>query len=104
MLYDTEVIKTITTAGYDIVSIFSDNNVISSKMSMETMVLSGTKTLVPCILNSINKSDKIYLIFDTVHWPKCIRNNCIKESDKIFVYPNFQTIHQCYMPRFFLSQ
>ena len=81
-----EVIKTVTAAGYNIVAILSDNNVINRKMFME---LSGTKTLVPFILNPVNKIDRIYLLFDTVHLLKCIRNNWINEADKTFVYPSF---------------
>ena len=79
-----EVIKTVTAAGYNIVAILSDNNVINRKMFME---LSGTKTLVPFILNPVNKIERIYLLFDTVHLLKCIRNNWINEADKTFVYP-----------------
>ena len=56
-----EVIKTVTAAGYNIVAILSDNNVINSKMFME---LSGTKTLVPFNLNPVNKIERIYLLLE----------------------------------------
>ena len=67
-----DVIKTVTAAGYNIVTIRSDNNVTNRKMFME---LSGTKTLVPFILNPVNKIDRIHLLFNTVHLLKYIRNN-----------------------------
>ena len=81
-----EVIKTLTAAGYNIVAILSDNNVTNRKMFME---LSGTKTLVPFILNPVNKIDRIYLLFNTVHLLKYIRNIWINEADETFVYPSF---------------
>ena len=81
-----EVIKTVTAAGYNIVAILSDNNVTNRKMFIE---LSGTKTLVPFILNPVNKIDRIYLLFNTVHLLKYIRNNWINEADETFVYPSF---------------
>ena len=80
-----EVIKTVTAAGYNIVAILSDNNVINRKMFME---LSDTKTLVPFILNPVNKIDRIHLLFNTVHLLKYIRNNWINKADETFVYPS----------------
>ena len=34
----------------------------------------------------MNPVNKIYLLFDTVHLLKCIRNNWINQADKTFVY------------------
>ena len=81
-----EVIKTVTAAGYNILAMLSDNNVTNRKMFME---LSGTKTLVPFILNPVNKIDMIHLLFNTVHLLKSIRNNRINEADETFVNPSF---------------
>ena len=53
------------------------------------MELSGTKTLVPFILNPVNKIGRIYLLFNTVQLLKYIRNNWINEADETFVYPSF---------------
>ena len=54
-----QVIINVTKAGYTIVSIISDNNVVNRKMS-----LSDYDHLVPYIINPVNKIDKIlsYLI------------------------------------------
>ena len=51
--------------------------------------LSGSGSLIAYIVNPVNKIDRIYLLFDTVYLLKCIRNNCINETDKTFVYPDF---------------
>ena len=80
-----EVIKYVT-ASYTIVAIISDNNIINWKMFIE---LSGSDSLVPYIVNPVNQIDRIYLLFDTVHLLKCIRNNWINQADKTFVYPDF---------------
>ena len=53
------------------------------------MNLSGTNCLVPHINNPINPDHKIYLLFDTVHLLKCIRNNWINDAEKTLTYPNF---------------
>ena len=66
-----QVIANVTEAGYKIVSIISDNNVINRK---SFILLSGSETLKPFIINPLN-NEKIFLLFDTVHLLKCIRNN-----------------------------
>ena len=74
-----EVIQNVTRAGYRIVSVISDNNVVNRKMFTE---LSGTGRLVPYIQNPINVDERIYILFDTVHLLKCIRNNWINDVEK----------------------
>ena len=65
----------------------SDNNVVNRKMFME---LSGTGRLVPYIQNPINVDEIIYILFDTVHLLKCIRNNWINDVEKNrFTFPDF---------------
>ena len=81
-----EVIQNVTRAGYRIVSVISDNNVVNRKMFME---LSGTGRLVPYIQNPINVDERIYILFDTVHLLKCIRNNWINDVEKSFIFPDF---------------
>ena len=78
--------KNVVTAGDRIVAIISDNNIINRKMFIE---LSGSDSLVPYIVNPVNQIDRIYLLFDTVHLLKCIRNNWINQADKTFVFPDF---------------
>ena len=41
------------------------------------------------IQNPINVDDRIYILFDTVHLLKCIRNNWIKDVEKSFTFPEF---------------
>lgn len=83
-----QVISNVTKAGYTIVSIISDNNVVNRKMFMS---LSDSDHLVPYIINPVNKIDKIFILFDSVHILKCIRNNWInlKNFKKTFTFPGF---------------
>ena len=81
-----EVIQNVTRAGYRIVSVISDNNVVNRKLFME---LSGTDRLVPYIQNPINVEERIYILFDTIHLLKCIRNNWINDVEKSFTFPDF---------------
>ena len=74
------------TAGYRIVAIIPDNNIINRKMFIE---LSGSDIMMAYSVNPFNKIDMIYLLLDTVHLLKCIRNNLINQADKTFVYPDF---------------
>ena len=48
------------TAGYRIVAIISDNNIINRKMFIK---LSGSDSLVPYIVNPVNQIDRIYRLF-----------------------------------------
>ena len=64
----------------------SDNNVVNRKMFMK---LSGTDHLVTFIMNPIHITQKIFLIFDTVHLLKCVRINWINDIDQTFAYPEF---------------
>ena len=78
------MIKNVVTAGYRIVASISDNNIINRKMFIE---LSGSDSLMPYIVKPVTKLDR-YLLFDTVHLLKCIRNYWINQADKTFVYPD----------------
>ena len=81
-----QVIANVTEAGYQIVSIISDNNVINRK---SFILLSGSETLKPFIINPLN-NEKIFLLFDTVHLLKCICNNWLnlKGDQKTFDFPD----------------
>ena len=81
-----QVIANVTKAGYKIVSIISDNNVVSRK---SFILLGGSETLKPFIINSLN-NEKISLLLDTVHLLKCIRNNWLnlKGDQKTFDIPD----------------
>ena len=55
-----QVITNVTNAGYTVISIISDNNVVNRKMFMS---LSGSDHLMPYITNPVNKIDKIDFFF-----------------------------------------
>ena len=78
----------VTQAGFTIVSIISDNNIVNRKIFL---LLSGTDHLVPYFINPYKTSNKIFMLFDTVHLLKCLRNNWInlKDTAKEFVFPDF---------------
>ena len=67
-----QVITNVTNAGLRIVSIISDNNVVNRK---SFMLISGSDTLRPYIMNPVKPSQNIFILFDTVHLLKCVRNN-----------------------------
>ena len=82
-----QVINNVTKAGFRIISLISDNNIINRN---SFKLLSGTDVLKPYIINPVNKEDKIYIIFDTVHLLKCVRNNWInlRNNQKTFDFPD----------------
>ena len=82
------VIHNVTKAGFTIVSIISDNNIVTRKMFL---LLSGSDHLEPYFMNPYKTSNKIVILFDTVHLLKCLRNNWInlKDTAKEFVFPDF---------------
>ena len=51
-------------------------------------LLSGTDVSKPYIVNPVNRDDTIYVLFDTVHLLKCVRNNRIhlRNNNNLFVY------------------
>ena len=64
-----QVINNVTKAGFRIISLISDNNIINRN---SFKLLSGTDVLKPYIINPVNKEDTIYILFDTVHLLKCV--------------------------------
>ena len=82
-----QVINNVTKAGFRIISLISDNNIINRN---SFKLLSGTDILKPYIINPVNKEDKIYILFDTVHLLKCVRNNWInlRNNQKTFDFPD----------------
>ena len=67
-----QVFTNVTNAGFRIVSIISDNNVVNRK---SFMIISGSDTLRPYIMNPVKPSQNIFRLFDTVHLLKCVRND-----------------------------
>ena len=52
-----QVITNVTNAGYTVISIISDNNVVNRKMFMS----------LSYIINPVNNIDTIFISFDSVH-------------------------------------
>ena len=64
-----DVITTVTRAGYTIINIISDNNVINRKSFIS---LGGCDQLLPSMKNPVNDKT-IYFLFDSVHLLKSVR-------------------------------
>ena len=79
------VINNVTKAGLRIISLISDNNIINRN---SFKLLSGTDVLKPYVINPVNREDKMYILFDTVHLLKYVRNNWITLTNNniLFVY------------------
>ena len=79
-----QMINNVTKAGFRIISLISDNNIINRN---SFKLLSGTDVLKPYIINPVNREDTIYIIFDSVHLFKCVQNNLInlKNNHILFV-------------------
>ena len=84
MVMVLHVINNVTKAGFRIISLISDNNLINRN---SFKLLSGTDVLMRYIINSVNREDKMYILFDTVHLLKCVRNNWIhlRNNNILFV-------------------
>ena len=82
-----QVITNVTNSGFRIVSIISDINIVNRK---SFMLISGSDTLRPYIINPVKPSQKIFILFDTVHLLKCVRNKWpnIRNDLKTFVFPD----------------
>ena len=82
-----QVLKNVTNADFRIVSLISDNNIINLNCFK---LLSGSDDLRLFIPNPVNPDYRIYILFDTVHLIKFIRNNWInlKNNQKTFYFPD----------------
>ena len=80
-------------------SVISDNNVIKRKAFM---LLSKTNSLQSYFLNPVNNS-RIYILFDSVHILKCIRNNWlnVKSNDKTFGFPDIDDCNLIHKASFY---
>lgn len=81
-----KVLNLLLTTGYVVISIISDNNKVNVKLFQE---LSGGKVILSPIINPVDPSKKIFLLFDTVHLFKNIKNNWLNEKTKTFLFPSF---------------
>lgn len=79
------VIKILTDTGYQIVTVISDNNSVN-RNCFEQLCGGSIKSSIP---NPFNSNWKIFILFDTVHILKCIRNNWLnqKDTNQSFIIP-----------------
>lgn len=84
------VITEVEKIGFKIISLISDNNAINRK-AFE--LLTENKILRPSIPHPIDSTRQLFLIFDSVHIIKCIRNNWIsKKSENCTIkFPDMNT-------------
>lgn len=79
-----KIIELLSSIGFNIVSIICDNNRVNRKMF--EMLCGGT---IKESINNPYNEDTIFLLFDTVHIFKCIRNNWLnqRDSQQTFKFP-----------------
>jgi hypothetical protein len=80
-----KVLELLHDCGYEVVSITSDNNKVNVKLFKN--VCDGN--IASHISNPFHPDKNIYLLFDTVHLVKNIRNNWLNEKNKLFIFPSF---------------
>lgn len=68
-------------------SVISNNNRVNTNM-LTTLSNDCLKTKIP---NFFDNSQTIYLLFDSVHILKAIRNNYVKQEteENAFIFPSF---------------
>lgn len=84
--YTLNVFKIVQNLDFQVLSIITDNNRINQTMYN---CLSPNKTFE--FGNTYHNNESVFLLFDTVHILKNIRNNWLNKIDKekTFYYPNF---------------
>lgn len=80
-----KVLKLLSEVGFEVVAIISDNNKVNVKLFKHL----GKGVVTNFITNPFDESKKIFLLYDTVHILKNIRNNWLNEKSKTFIYPSF---------------
>lgn len=83
-----QILKLLTAVGFKVVCVISDNNRVNRNV-FEKLCGGSLKSK---FVNPFCNSEHIFVIFDTVHLFKCIRNNWLNQTDpnQTLVFPNFQ--------------
>jgi hypothetical protein len=83
------IIKTLTEIGFNVLSLICDNHRLNRGMYK---LLCGGATTEESIVNPFNKEQKIFLLFDSVHLFKSIRNNWLNQqnNEQTLVFPKFE--------------
>ena len=80
----TEILKVMNDLGFDVVCLVADNH--STNRKMYELLCGGT--LKPCISNPFDPLKSLFLLLDSVHLLKCIRNNWLNRCNEMFIVPN----------------
>jgi hypothetical protein len=85
-----KVITTVQECGFIIVNIVSDNNQVNAKAFAS---LCGDRPIEDGIINPMFPNMKIFIMYDTVHIVKCVRNNWLnqKANYQCFEYPQLSS-------------
>jgi len=83
-----DVLCILTEIGFKVLCLISDNN----KVNRNTFVKLCGGVLKPKFVNPFCETQNIYVLFDTVHLFKCIRNNWLNQVDnkQSVIFPNFE--------------
>ncbi|KFM59054.1 Transposable element P transposase, partial [Stegodyphus mimosarum] len=95
------VIKEIEQIGFKIVCLISDNNIINRK-AFE--LLTPNKLLQPVIPHPFDAERLLFILFDSVHILKCIRNNWLSSKNNgTLTFPdrkNYSIFQKAYLKNF----
>ena len=80
-----QVLKVLYECGYVVLSLICDNN----RMNRNTFKFLCGDTIKTFINNPFNPTEKIFLLFDTVHLFKSVRNNWLNQGneEQSFIFP-----------------
>lgn len=83
-----EVLKMLTDIGYRVLCLISDNNSVNRKMY--GILCNGS--ISSSFKNPFDTTQNVFLLFDSVHLFKCIRNNWLNQVDynQTFEFPDFK--------------
>ena len=80
-----KILNVLHETGYEVVAIISDNARVNVKC---LKLLCNDSVIHPYIVNPCDDQKKCFLLFDTVHLLKNLRNNWLNEKDSTFIYPS----------------
>jgi len=89
--YTKDVLLMLRELGFKVITLISDNNRLNRKMFEQ---LCGGILISP-VANPVDTSSPIFLLFDTVHLFKCIRNNWINQRNpaQTFIIPSSDNVN-----------
>lgn len=97
------VLKMVKSAGYNLIFITSDNNSTNRKLYEKL----GSGCLNSVVKNPVSCTEDLFLLFDTVHLLKTIRNNWLSPFNQTFfilvfeyfyLHYHYWRVHVCHEP------